>query len=137
MGAILTQEDKLVDIFSKKYNEQKINYTNTEKEVLAITKALLHFKQLIYNSKIIIMTDKKNLLFNRPMTKRLKQAKFILEEFDYELRHISGIRNFEADLLSRFAGKIKPIENIDDCRPIIPNKLHALINSCWDKNIEV
>ncbi|KAG0440651.1 Retrovirus-related Pol polyprotein from transposon 17.6 [Dictyocoela muelleri] len=93
MGAILTQEEKLVGIFSKKYNEQEINYSNTEKEALAITKAILHFKQLIYNSKIIIMTDNKNLLFNGPMTKRLNRMKFILEELDYELRHISGIKN--------------------------------------------
>ncbi|KAG0436063.1 Retrovirus-related Pol polyprotein from transposon 17.6 [Dictyocoela muelleri] len=42
IGALLTQDGKLVVIFSNKYNTQEINYSNTEKEALAISKAFLH-----------------------------------------------------------------------------------------------
>ncbi|KAG0436609.1 Transposon Tf2-11 polyprotein [Dictyocoela muelleri] len=84
LGSIPTQENKIVDIYSKKFNEHEIKYSNTEKEALAIIKSLLHFRYLIYNSKIIIFTDNKNLLFQDALSQRINRLKLILEEFDYE-----------------------------------------------------
>ncbi|KAG0436767.1 hypothetical protein DMUE_4065 [Dictyocoela muelleri] len=72
------------------------------------------------------MTDNKNLLFNGPVSKRLNRMKFIMEKFDYELRHISGTNNSETDLLSSFFCRIKPIDDFEYYRPALPAKLLKL-----------
>ncbi|KAG0418277.1 Retrovirus-related Pol polyprotein from transposon 17.6, partial [Dictyocoela roeselum] len=80
LDVILIQNGKLVGIFSKKYNKQELNYSSSEKEALAVTRSLMHFKPLVYNSKVEILKDNKNILFKGPLTKRLHRMKFILEE---------------------------------------------------------
>ncbi|KAG0434520.1 Retrovirus-related Pol polyprotein from transposon gypsy, partial [Dictyocoela muelleri] len=72
IGSVLTQNDKLIGIFSSKFSGPEENYSVVEKEVLAIIKSLKHFKSLIYNSKIYILTDNKNLTFNGELTKRIE-----------------------------------------------------------------
>ncbi|KAG0420546.1 Retrovirus-related Pol polyprotein from transposon [Dictyocoela roeselum] len=71
IGAILTQDNKIGGLFSKKYNPQEENYLIVEKEALAIIKAIEHFKPIIYNAPIIIMTDNKNLTFTGDLSKRI------------------------------------------------------------------
>ncbi|KAG0425545.1 Transposon Tf2-9 polyprotein, partial [Dictyocoela muelleri] len=95
------QDNKLVGLFSKKYNTQENNYSVVEKEVLAIIKAINHLKPLIYNAPITIMTDNKNITFDGDLSRRINRWKLILEEYDYEIMHISGRNNTEADLFSR------------------------------------
>ncbi|KAG0420418.1 Retrovirus-related Pol polyprotein from transposon 17.6 [Dictyocoela roeselum] len=101
MGAILLQDNKLVGLFSKKYNKQENNYSVVEKKVLAVVTAIVHFKPLIYNAYIVIMTDNKNMTFDGDLSKRINRWKLILEEYDYEIMHIDGNKNTEADILSR------------------------------------
>ncbi|KAG0436559.1 Transposon Tf2-9 polyprotein [Dictyocoela muelleri] len=122
MGGVLFQNRQIVGTYSKKFNSQELNYTIPEKEALAIFKSVEHFKQLIYNSKIIIQTDNKNLIFKGPITKRLHRIKLLLEEYDYELEHIEGKNNNEADLLSRNSHLMMARERVD-IRPNIPEEL--------------
>ncbi|KAG0442766.1 Transposon Tf2-9 polyprotein [Dictyocoela muelleri] len=76
IGSILIQENKLIGLFSHKLNVTEERYTVMEKEALAVIKSLQHFKNIIYNSKITVMTDNKNLTylteFNNKRVKRLK-----------------------------------------------------------------
>ncbi|KAG0428897.1 Transposon Tf2-11 polyprotein [Dictyocoela muelleri] len=110
-------------LYSKKYNKQELNYSSAEKEALAITRSLMHFKPLVYNAKVEILTDNKNLLFKGPLTKRLNRMKLILKEYDYELKHIEGKNNNEADLLSRGLCNIKIPKKSEDYRLCLPERL--------------
>ncbi|KAF0985528.1 hypothetical protein HZS_2011 [Henneguya salminicola] len=57
-----------------------------EREFFAIFLSLNHFKNIIFNAKILVKTDNKNLTFNPDMSsKRVQNWKLLLSEFDYEL----------------------------------------------------
>lgn len=100
-GAVLKQEAQMIGIYSKKFNGSEINYTITEKEALAIVKALEHFRQIIFNSKIIIKTDNNNICFDSDSTKRIQRWKILMQEYSFELFHQKGNINKQADALSR------------------------------------
>ncbi|KAG0435920.1 Transposon Tf2-6 polyprotein, partial [Dictyocoela muelleri] len=101
MGAILKQNNNIVGIYSYKFNKSEEKYTVVEKETFAIAKALIHFKNIIFNSKVIVKTDNKDLITTGPLTKRTERWKSILQEFNITLEHIKGKNNKYADAISR------------------------------------
>ena len=52
IGAVLLQDNKIVGLYSYKYNSSEKNYTIVEKETLANKKAIKRIKTLIFNSKM-------------------------------------------------------------------------------------
>ncbi|KAG0423245.1 hypothetical protein DMUE_6162, partial [Dictyocoela muelleri] len=52
--------------------------------------------------KINIESDNKNLMYDGELSKRAYRWKFLIEEYEYTLKHISGEKNKDADLLSRY-----------------------------------
>ncbi|MGL4848965.1 MAG: RNase H-like domain-containing protein, partial [Clostridium sp.] len=102
MGAVLTQEGKIVGIYSYKFKKAELNYTVTEKELLAIIKALQHFKTMLMGSIIKVKTDHRNLLYiSKCDSNRAQRWKILLDEYNVNLEHISGKDNTGADTLSR------------------------------------
>ncbi|KAG0440266.1 Retrovirus-related Pol polyprotein from transposon 17.6 [Dictyocoela muelleri] len=101
IGAILTQESKVVGIFSKKFKGSENNYTIVEKEALGVIESLKHFKQIVFGSHIIIYTDNKNPIFKGDLTKRMNRWLILLEEYDYVIKHVNADENIKADILSR------------------------------------
>lgn len=77
-GAVLYQKDKVLGIYSAKFNNTESNYTIVEKETLAGVKGIEHFKPIIFNSKIIIYTDNANILAKKSLTKRINRWKLVL-----------------------------------------------------------
>ncbi|KAG0437933.1 Retrovirus-related Pol polyprotein from transposon 17.6 [Dictyocoela muelleri] len=101
IGGILSQDGGIVAFFSSTYKGAESNYTIAENEMLAIMKAFEKFKYLIYNTKVTVFTDNKNIVPHGNLTKRMNRWKLMLQEYDYEIRNIEGKRNKVADLLSR------------------------------------
>ncbi|XP_051173560.1 uncharacterized protein LOC127289595 [Leptopilina boulardi] len=108
LGAILSQghigEDKPIAFASRTLNKAEINYTTTEKELLAIVWAVKHFRHHLFGRRFKIVTDHKPLvwLFNvKDPTSRLMRWRLKLEEYDYEIIYKKGIANTNADALSR------------------------------------
>ncbi|KAG0438123.1 Retrovirus-related Pol polyprotein from transposon 17.6 [Dictyocoela muelleri] len=101
LGAILKQEHNMVGIYSVKFNQSELNYSIVEKEMLAIAKSLLHFKNIIFNSKVIVKTDNRDIIHLGPLSKRVERWKAIFEEFQIEMKYIQGKNNYSADTLSR------------------------------------
>lgn len=60
VGAALFQENQVISIFCKKLSDSQKNYTNTERELLAIVKAFRHFVSL-YSADLIARTVYSNL----------------------------------------------------------------------------
>lgn len=102
IGAVLVQQKKLIRAFSKKLDQAQIKYTTTEKEALAIVKALEDFRTIVFGTDITIYTDHSNLLFmDSSPVPRIQRWKLKIEEFGPKIIHISGKDNVVADALSR------------------------------------
>ncbi len=102
ISAILTQQKKLIGLYSKKLNNAEINYSTVEKELLAVVCGLKHFKNIVWGNQISIFTDSKNITFqNAPSNLRVVRWKLGISEFDYIFKHVEGSKNNGPDFLSR------------------------------------
>ena len=80
-----------------------MNYTMTEKEVLAVVYALEKFWPYILGSKIIIYANLaalKYLLSKKEVKPRLIRWVLLLQKFDLEIKDKKGSENSVADHLS-------------------------------------
>ena len=100
-GAIVKQTNRPIALYSTTWNKSELNYSICEKEMLIILKTLDFFINLLLGTEIILFTDNKNILFNKPITHRVERWKLIIAEFNIKFRHIFGLRNYIADSLSR------------------------------------
>ena len=88
-------------MFSRKLTIDERNLTIFEKESLTIQKSLIQFRELISCSKLQIFIDNKNVTFSKPNFNNTKKLKEMLVNFYFEIKHIEGHKNKEADYLSR------------------------------------
>ncbi|KAK6122164.1 hypothetical protein DH2020_044092 [Rehmannia glutinosa] len=85
-----------------------VNYTTTEKEMLAIVFAFDKFRSYLIGTKTIVHTDHAAIkyLFDKKDAKpRLIRWILLLQEFDVEIRDRKGCENVVADHLSRLEYK--------------------------------
>ncbi|GKC77800.1 reverse transcriptase domain-containing protein [Tanacetum coccineum] len=108
VGAVLGQrKDKYfrhIHYASKTLSDAQINYTVTEKELLAVVYAFEKFRSYLVLSKTIVYTDRSALkyLFNKQDAKpRLLRWILLLQEFTIEIHDKKGAENLAADHLSR------------------------------------
>ncbi|KAM2374917.1 hypothetical protein ACFXTH_043762 [Malus domestica] len=108
LGAVLGQrKDKRSHVIyyaSRTLNDAQLNYSTTEKELLAVGFALDKFRSYLIGTKVIIFTDHvalKYLLSKKEAKPRLIRWILLLQEFDIEMRDKNGSENVVADNLSR------------------------------------
>jgi hypothetical protein len=108
VGAVLGQRrDKVPHVISyasKTLNDAQMNYTTTEKELLAVVFALDKFRSYLIGSPIVVYTDHaalKYLLTKQDAKARLIRWILLLQEFDLTIKDKKGVENVVADHLSR------------------------------------
>jgi hypothetical protein len=97
-------EISIVSTASRVLQPAERRYTTCEQELLAIVFALERFRLQIYGNKIIINTDNKALSFLQKCaitSNRVARWLIAIQEYDLEIRHIKGVENHLADVLSR------------------------------------
>lgn len=107
-GAVLSQMydtgDHPICFISRSFQKGELNKSTIMKELLAIHYAITYLRPYLYGTKFIVRSDHKPLIFlynvKNPASK-LTQIRLDLEEYNFEIEHISGKANVVADALSR------------------------------------
>ena len=127
LGEWLEKKPTAICYASKTLIEDQINYTTTEKELLAVVYALQKFRPYILGRKIIIYTDHialKYLLSKKEAKPRLIRWVLLLQKFDLEIKDKKGSGNSVANHLSRLH-----ISGGEDIRDTFPDEYLLTISS--------
>ncbi|MBE2321327.1 hypothetical protein DVA67_035760, partial [Solirubrobacter sp. CPCC 204708] len=108
IGAVLGQrkdgKPHVIYYASRTLNDAQMNYTTTEKELLAVVFALDKFRSYVIGTPIVVFTDHSALkyLFSKQDAKaRLIRWILLLQEFNLIIKDKKGVENVVADHLSR------------------------------------
>ena len=107
IGAVLGQrknkQPHVIYYASRTLNDAQLNYSTTEKELLAVVFALDKFCSYLVGTKVIVHSDHaalKYLLTKKEAKPRLIRWMLLLQEFDIEIRDKKMSENVVADHLS-------------------------------------
>lgn len=121
IGAVLTQKlngvDHPIAYCSRTLNKPEINYSATERELLAVLFALEQYRAYVEGRKCYIITDHASLKWFSNLknpTGRLNRWACRLSQFDFELIHRKGKENIIPDCLSRIKINAIDIRSIQD-----------------------
>lgn len=107
LGAVLTQEGHPICYASRTLNTHEINYSTTEKELLAIVWGVKYFRPYVYGKEFDLHTDHQPLKWlqakntGRDINPRLQRWLIQLGEYDAIIDYVKGKENKIADFLSR------------------------------------
>ncbi len=89
LGAMITQDNRLIAFFSRKLSKMQQKYSVTEIELLAIVKTLKEFKGMLWGQDIKVYTDHKNLTRDALglTSDRVYRWRLLLEEYASEIIH--------------------------------------------------
>lgn len=109
IGAILSQKqegkERVISYFSRPLNKAEKNYSITEKEAMAMVKAITHFRPYLFGRRFTVITDHQALVYlqaNRAPTGRLARWQTKLMDFEFDVTFRPGSKNGNADALSRY-----------------------------------
>jgi hypothetical protein len=123
IGAVLMQQvdDHVhpIGFYSASLSSAERNYSTPDLELLAIVRALQHWRHLLCGAKhpILIRSDNQSLKYfmaNRTLSRRQVRWSGFLADFDFKIEHIQGKRN-PADGFSRRPDYLpSDVDNVDE-----------------------
>ena len=108
VGAVLSQEqdgvERVIAYYSKTLAPPERNYCVTRRELLAVIKAVKHFRPYLYGQRFRLRTDHASLQWlcrrHEPSAQVARWLE-LLSEFQYTIEHRAGPKHGNADGLSR------------------------------------
>ena len=103
IGGVLTQEDHPVAFASRKLSPAELNYTTSEKEMLAVVYALMEWRCYLEGKLFTVITDHNpNIYFHTQQHLSRRQARWseLISSFTFDFQYRPGRTNV-ADSLSR------------------------------------
>ena len=88
---------------SRRFSPAEMRWSTAEGEAFAIKHAFCRFQSLIQGLPVIVESDHANhrFLYNAKTSAKIQRWRMFLEQFSYEIRHLSGSKNEISDGLSR------------------------------------
>ena len=116
-GAVLSQvskdsKERVVGYHSYTLTSAERNYTTSEKEALAVLKAVEYFHSFLDEQKFVLRTDHsalREILLAKQPKGRIARWVSKLSELDYEVTHTPGKKIPHADALSRLPSTDTPV----------------------------
>ncbi|KAM1024481.1 hypothetical protein ACFX13_038477 [Malus domestica] len=103
LGQRRNKQPHVIHYASQTLNDAQLNYSTTEKELLAVVFALDKFRSYLLGTKVIVYSDHavlKYLITKKEAKPRLIRWMLLLQEFNIEIRDKKGSKNVVADHLS-------------------------------------
>ncbi|XP_034197286.1 uncharacterized protein LOC117612730 [Prunus dulcis] len=129
VGAVLGQRvhnvPHAIYYASRTLNDAQLNYSTTEKELLAVIFALEKFRSYLIGTKVIVFSDHaalRYLLQKKDAKPRLIRWTLLLQEFDLVIRDKKGSENVVADHLSRLVQGSNEEEDMLPLRESFPDE---------------
>ena len=109
VGVVLSQADEenneyVIAYASRLFKGFEINWCISDKEMFACIYGVKEFKQFIFGTRFIIVTDHSALMYLlnlKDPTGRLARWSMFLSQFDYEIEYRKGTTHQNADYISR------------------------------------
>ncbi|KAK8663282.1 hypothetical protein V6N13_083105 [Hibiscus sabdariffa] len=140
VGAVLGQRkgEILHPIYyaNKTLNDAQVNYTMTEKEMLAVIFAFDKFRSYLIGTKVIVHTDHstiKYLLSKKDAKPRLIRWILLLQDFDIEIIDRKGIENQVADHLSRLENE-DIADTTEEIQEAFPDEQTTFCHKSYGRN---
>lgn len=115
--AVLSQvqagHERVISYYSRALSPAERNYCVTRRELLAVVKAVIHFRPYLYGREFRVRTDHASLLWLcRRTTPSAQIARWIeiLSEFNFSIEYRAGTKHGNADGLSR-----RPCQDCKQC----------------------
>ena len=106
LGAVLVQEDRLIAFASKTLTKTQCNYSNIEREMLALEHGVERFHTYLHGRDFTIITNHKllEMICNKPIIAappRLQRMLLRIQGYDYTVKYRPGKEMVISDDLSR------------------------------------
>jgi transposase InsO family protein len=138
LGAVLLQEEKPVAYASRSLSSHEVNYSNIEREFLAVKFACQKFHDYVWNYDVLIQTDHLPLvsIWRKGVsetTDRLKNIHYAVSNYKLDIQYIKGKDNVIADALSRVGPQHDAEAEKDPDVHIRVHQLTAMTNAAPSK----
>ena len=91
-----------IAFMSKTLSAEELKWSTIEKECYAIVFSLRKFEYLLRDKHFTLRTDHANLTYvNDPPSPKVRRWKIAIQEYDFDLEFIDGLKNVVADGFSR------------------------------------
>ena len=98
-----------IQFLNKQLNATERKWNTVEKEMYAIYYTFMKLEHLLRDKKFIVKTDSQIVSrMNTEHKEKIKRWKIAIQHYDFDVLHIKGVDNIEADALSRLVPLFEP-----------------------------